>query len=147
MRLRDGTGPNHEKFMAMRAKMLREKVGLTEDTATKVEAILDEYRAKRFEVKDRINLLTVQLETLLTDGTTSDAVLAQATLELRNAYAELHDLKTQEWEVIGEVTTPREQARMIVIMHQLQFRMGRGGKGMGGMGRGMGPGPGPDFDY
>lgn len=143
---KDGTGPRHEKFMEMRGKVLREKVGLSEETATQVEAILDEYRAKRFEVAERINDLTEKLATLEKDPATDDATLLSVMGQLKDAHYEMHDLKSQEWEAIGAVTTPREQARMMVTMHELHSRMGPGGKGFKGKGRGMGRGPGPDFD-
>jgi Spy/CpxP family protein refolding chaperone len=134
----DGPGPHHEKFMKARSEALRQKVGLTEEKASAVEAIMLQFRDQRWEIKERIQSLHEELEALVEADSSDDAAYTRLAADLRGALQEMEALKVAEWDAVSAILSPKEQARMMVLRHKLHMKkMKHFHKGK----KGFGPGP------
>lgn len=142
-----------EKFKEKRGELLREKVGLSEALATRVEAVMDKFQAERQELHGQVMEAKQALQTLLEEDS-GDQLAYKANLDtllaIRTSMQELHEAEISE---IRGLLTPKEATKLLSTMERVHKRM-RGMKGHGRKGRcpdgdcprgdGFGPGgPGP----
>jgi Spy/CpxP family protein refolding chaperone len=137
-----------EKMKKFRAKALRDTVGLSEEKATEVEKVMDSFHERRFELHQTMRDNMKSLKTLLKDDSNDQKAYENVLETLRITQEELQALKAEQMDAFKGILTPKEGAKMLVVMKK--FRGKARGFKRGKMGRGMGPpddfdGP-PDFD-
>ncbi len=120
-----GDGSGFERFKESRAKLLREKVGLTEETAAKVEMIMDESHTKRRALRDDMDAQMKVLEELLEADSNDQKAYLAAITEVQRIQQELNGLREAEIDSIAQILTPKEQAKMIVEMKAIHSKVRR----------------------
>ncbi len=133
--------------LAMRARMLRERVGLDETTAQRVEQVLARFDAEHATVRELVRVNVQRIRQLLRENSTDQAAYRQAVEGLRNAQRQQQALIDREFDELKTILVPSQQARLLMQLRRLN-QAGWGGGGMGpgagpGRGGGMGPGLGP----
>ena len=128
------------KMKEFRGKVLREKLGLPEDRAVKVEAVLDGFMEQRHKLKEemRAEMKTVK-ELLKADSNDMDAYEAAVT-NLMAVRSKMEALHAQQFEELREILNPKEQAKVLLALRKMyrkakgKFRGGKGHKHRGGHG-------------
>lgn len=114
-----------EKMQAMRGKMLREKLGLGEEKAAGVEAVLDRNREQHFALHQRLRENAEALERLLKEDSNDQAAYQKALTALRETGAALHKLRESEIEAAAKLLTPKEQAMLLMAIKRMHGKAGR----------------------
>ena len=141
-------GPMHspEKFKAMRAAILREKIGLDEATASQVEAVMDKYGLERRRVRRQVRNSQEELEDLFFMDSDDQKAYRSKLEAIVKAEAQLQKLREKELNELGRFLEPKQQATLLMEMKKLHHKGKRGrmmGRrmGKGKMGPRMGGGP------
>ncbi|MBI4952397.1 MAG: periplasmic heavy metal sensor [Myxococcales bacterium] len=104
----------------MRARVLRDKVGLDEARAEKVGKILDGFDAERQKAqKEQRAARRALVEVVRAKGEDQKAY-ADAVQRFRDAQKALVELRNRQFDAVGKELTPREQATMLVTLGKLQ---------------------------
>lgn len=140
---RDGKGFKHGPggpFEEVRSRLLREKLGLSEEKATAVEGLFNQGRLEHEKSMKSMRESQEKLQALL-DADSGDQKAYQALLDEINAtWNQLQGQREQEMRNLGAILTPKEQARLLLEMEKMHRRM-KGPRGQGqGQGRNKGPG-------
>ena len=121
-------------MQAMRSKMLRDRVGLSEDKARKVEAILDKYAPERKKNHEEMRAAREKLHALV-DGKSDDQAQYRAALDtVRAKKKAAQDVMSRAFDEVAKELTPKEQARLFLSLEDMR-------------GKGRGHGKGPDDDH
>lgn len=112
-------GPMQQKLMRVRSKVLREKVGLTDEKATKVEAILDRYAPERRRIGLKIRDGRQKLKALLVLNSEDQAAYKGALEEVRTNRQAMQGLMERAFNDIAAQLTPKEQARLFLALQDL----------------------------
>ncbi len=143
-----------ERVRMMRMWKLTELLSLDEAAAAKLFPLLKAWDDKLEPAHKEIQAARKELRQALQGGTLDDKVAAPLIDKLLAAQKKLGALRDQRIAELRKVLTPSQQARIIIVMPQVDRAIQRAvrravrgemGKGMGGrkgMGKGMGPGPG-----
>lgn len=148
-----------ERVRMMRMWKLTELLSLDEAAAAKLFPLLKAWDDKLEPAHKEIQQARKALRQALQTGNPGDADKVAAALidKLLAAQKKLEALRDQRIAELRKVLTPSQQARIIIVMPQVdraiqravrravrgQMDMGKGMGGRKGMGKGMGPGPGP----
>ena len=129
------SGPGaHRK--EIRARMLREKAGLPEEKAKKVEAILERFAPERERLRHELRAAHEKLQALVAGNGDDQAAYRTALEHLKAQRKAMIDLMDRAFAEVSRELTPKEQAKLFVVMAQ---RMGGfGGRGHGRWHRGHG---------
>jgi Spy/CpxP family protein refolding chaperone len=139
-----GRGAAFEQHLhEARSRVLREKVGLTEDKARKVEAILDRYMPERKKVASAMREARQKLHALVTLNGDDQSTYRGALEQVRTQRKALMDLMDRAFAEVGKELTAKEQAKLFLALDELRGKMGGRGHGHG---HGHGHGPGGDDD-
>lgn len=139
-----------ERVKELRGKLLRDKVGLNEARAQKVEAILEAQRDQQKALRESVRTNMRALRTLI-ESDSNDQPAYQAAIDgLRAARAQMQALRDAQFTELSKVLSSREQATLMLAMKRVKGHMGRHGRRGGGDGhhrgrhkrgeRGAGPG-------
>ncbi|MSP25345.1 MAG: periplasmic heavy metal sensor [Myxococcales bacterium] len=135
----DGAPPSAEaleRIKKMRGKVLREKVGLSEEKAKKVEASLDAHEPERRRVREATRTARKQLRDLLEANSDDQPAYDAALGKLRAGMKKMMELRDKQLDLFKKDLTPKEQAKLGQILGKLRKKMhgkGRhGGKGRRG---------------
>ena len=138
-----------EKMKQFRGKVLREKLGLPEDRAAKVEAVLDGFMEQRHKLKEEMHAEMKTVKELLKSESNDMDAYETAVTNLMAVRTKMEALHTQQFEELREILNPKEQAKVLLALRKMhrkakgKFRGGKGRKGgKGGKHRG-GHGPNP----
>jgi Spy/CpxP family protein refolding chaperone len=115
-------GPMEQKLMRVRSRVLREKVGLTDDKASKVEAILDRYAPERRRIALKIRDGRQKLKALLVLNSEDQAAYKGALEEVRTNRTALQALMERAFNDIATQLTPKEQARLFLALQDLKVK-------------------------
>lgn len=130
-----------ERMQEKRSKALREKVGLTEDKAKRVEAILKKYAPERKKAHEEMRAAHEKLEALI-DGKSNDQAQYRAALDsIRSRRKATQDVMERAFNEVAKELTPEEQAKLFVSLGEMRGH-GKHGRGPGKHGRGHGFGRG-----
>ncbi len=147
----------------MVGKALRNKLGLSDAKATKVEAILKQHRASQQKIQAEIRKARQALRKLFQTDSNDQKAWGAALDEMEKGHKALAKGRDKQFAALKKVLTPKEQAKLLRGLNQLQKRMKakrgqrgqRGQKGQrgprgrqGARGGQRGPGPrggGPQF--
>jgi len=110
------------QFKKIRAKVLREKVGLSEEKAALVEAVLDAHDADRHELREKMRENSEGLRTLLKEDSNDQDAYTALLDEVLTTRQALQDLRGQELDEIREILTPKEQAKLVLALRKMHRR-------------------------
>jgi len=151
--LSEGSATNDvvHRFSAVRAKVLREKAGLSDEKAAQVEQLMDASHEKRRGLQRTMRENNRILMTLIETGSDDQQAYAQSLEALFQARQQMGELKSQELQALRGFLTPKEQALVLIEMRKMRqkakqmFQERRGGRSdpprLRGRGRGGGQGP------
>ena len=105
---------------ARRRELLKKRVGLSDDKATKVEAITRKHGAQQRTLKQNVRKARVQLRQLLRDESDDQQAYEGALRELEAAHRSLQDLRQKRFEDLKQALTPKEQAKLLAAMGKVR---------------------------
>jgi Spy/CpxP family protein refolding chaperone len=105
--------------------VLREKVGLSDEKATKVEAILDRYAPERRRISLKIRDGRQKLKALLVLDSEDQVAYKGALDEVRTNRQALQALMERAFNDIAAQLTPKEQARLFLALQDLRLKAPR----------------------
>lgn len=114
-----------EKFKQVRAQVLRDRVGLPEELAKRVEGVLDEVEAERQRLRKRLHQSKKRLGQLVRRDEASEAEYAAAIDELVAAQKEMLRFREAELDRLRKLLTQRQTARMLVALQRLERKAKR----------------------
>jgi hypothetical protein len=112
---------------AIRAKILRQRVGLSEERAVKVEAVLERYAPDRRRVQADIRDATKILRDLMRANSEDQQAYGRALDRLRAGQKALQTLRDREEEGVRQLLKPREQALLLRSLENWRKRARAGG--------------------
>ena len=147
-----GGGPRPEqvaRVKALRGRVLRERVGLDEARAQKIEAIFEKYQPERRALRKAVRQTMRSLRELVDSNTSEDQAYSAAFAQLKAAQDKLRALRDQQQAEVARIVTPKEAAKLLLTMKKARFEKQRhhfqGGRHHGGGRHGQrGQGGGPE---
>ncbi|MFP6684613.1 MAG: periplasmic heavy metal sensor [Polyangiaceae bacterium] len=128
----ENRGARHEdrrkRFAKKRARLLRERIGLDEASAKKVEALFKQFGEQRQSARKSVRVGRDALNKLLRENSDDQAAYRAAIDKLRIAHDAMHSLRNTEWAALAKVLTPKQQATLLRALGKMQKRMGRRGR-------------------
>ena len=123
------------KFAEKREKMkkkigeaLRNEVGLDEETAVKVESIMEAHHAQRKELRKVMHEIGQEIKDLLDQDSNDQEAYKKLLDEMLEVKAGMKDIMDSHMTSLREVLTPKQQAKVLVIMKGLAGKKGKHGK-------------------
>ncbi|GEM_PF-4208665 len=142
-------GCRMEKMKEMRGKMLRERIGLTEEKAKKVEAVLDGFHERHMAMREKHRTAMRALKDLVKADSNDQEAYKNALDEMKANHQERQALMEEQMEALKKVVDPKEQAKLFLAHERMTKKMHKfmkegkkgkkGKKGKRGDGEGMGP--------
>jgi Spy/CpxP family protein refolding chaperone len=114
--------PMEQRFQKVRSRVLREKVGLAEEKARKVEVILDRYAPERKRLTQELRQGRQKLRALLTLDSQDQAAYRSALDQVRTNRKALQDLMERAFGEIAKELTPKEQGKLFLALDELRQR-------------------------
>lgn len=121
----DARAGKQKRLRAMRHKLLRRKLGLSEARASKVEKILERFTPQRREIKKETRAARRSLRLLFRANSDDQQAYKKALARLRAGHKAMQQLRDSEFTALQAELTPKEQAMMLRALQQLQRRMQR----------------------
>ena len=106
-----------------RRELLRKRVGLSEEKAKRVEAIVRKHAEQQRTLKRSVREARVELRQLLRTESDDQGAYERALGELETAHRALQDLRQKRFEELKQTLTPREQAQLLVTMGKVRRNM------------------------
>ena len=132
-----------KKLQKVRARLLREHVGLSEEKARKVEAIFDHFAPRAREIEARVRDAKETLRYLFETDSNDQKAYADALAKLRRSKEAMQTIRARQFEEIQKILLPKQQAKLLFALKKMQRRVRQAmkqqqqGKGQG-KGRGQG---------
>jgi Spy/CpxP family protein refolding chaperone len=117
--------PHEHRLQQMRSRVLRDKVGLSDDKAAKVEVILEKYAPERRRVAQKLREGRQKLKALMTLSSEDQAAYRAALDQIRVNRKALQDLMERAFNEISKELTPKEQARLFLALDDLRGKARR----------------------
>lgn len=115
------------KFMAKmkqhRGRMLREKVGLSEAKAQKLERIMDGFHQKRRALHQQMRSNHKALRQLLKADSNDQQAYKKSVDGLIDARDRMQKLKRQQIRAMRKHLTPKQQAKAMMALHRMKRKM------------------------
>jgi hypothetical protein len=108
-----------QKLMRVRSRVLREKVGLSDDKASKVESILDRYAPERRRIGLKIRDGRQKLKALVVLNSDDQAAYKGALEEVRTNRTAMQALMERAFNDIATQLTPKEQGKLFLALQEL----------------------------
>ncbi len=102
-----------QRMKQVRAKLLRDEVGLDAATAEKVERIMNRSAPERRKLHMELQKHRHALGDLLKKDSNDQAAYRRAIAGIRAAQHKLHQKRQQELDAIGKLLTPKQQAKFM----------------------------------
>jgi len=109
-------------MLRVRSRVLREKVGLSNEKASKVEAILDRYAPERRRIALKIRDGRQKLMALLVLNSEDQTAYKGALEEVRTNRQAMQALMERAFNDIATELTPKEQARLFLALQDLRLK-------------------------
>ena len=113
-------GPHEARLQHIRSRVLRDRVGLSDDKAVKVEAILEKYAPERRRVAQKLREGRQKLKALMTLNSEDQTAYRGALDQIRTNRKALQDLMERAFGEISKELTPKEQARLFLALDDLK---------------------------
>ena len=127
-------GQHHRQKMG---RLLRELVGLDEQTAKEVEAVLESFRPRRQAVRKKVRVLRQKLRELVQSDSNDEQAFAYNIKGLLHSQVEMQQQRRKELRALAKILSPKQHAKLMLAMERMKKR--RGGK-FGQRGQRQGPG-------
>lgn len=132
-----------KRVKKLRAKVLRDKVGLSEDEATKVEAIFQRHGSDRTKAMDQIQRGKRALRRLLKSDSNDQAAYDAALSKAHDGHLAMQRIRERQFDELRKLLNPKQQALLLRELQQMKRkvqefkrkRRGKGGPGKRGAGR------------
>lgn len=135
-----------EKMMAMRGKMLREKVGLTDEKAKQVETVLDSFHDRHMKLRKGYKDNLKAMKDLIKADSQDQEAFAKALAALQDNHKAKQALMDEQLDALKKILNAKEQAKLFMAHEKMNMKMKKFMKGKKGKGHGKGGGPAPDLD-
>lgn len=109
-----------QRMLKARGRLLREKVGLSEEKARKVEAVLDKYAPERKRLVASMRDARQKLRALVTLNSEDQAAYRTNLEQLRTSRKALMDLMDKAFNEVAKDLTPKEQTRLFLALDKLR---------------------------
>lgn len=119
----------HEHMKQMRGNMLRQRVGLDDEKAKQVEAAFDRFDKEHFALRKNVHTARKKIQALLKSDSEEQQAYLAALKELRLAHDKLHSLRQRQMDSIDKVLTPKQRAKVLVSLHHMKRKHGKGPHG------------------
>jgi septal ring factor EnvC (AmiA/AmiB activator) len=106
-----------------RGTILRKEVGLDEKKATDIEHTLDKFQTEREQVQKELQQQQKTLRALFDLDSVDQGAYARALQIVRESTAKLQNLRLQEFDELGKQLSPKQEARLLRLMHQMEQRL------------------------
>ncbi|MEY3015233.1 MAG: hypothetical protein RIT45_3968 [Pseudomonadota bacterium] len=114
-----------ERIRALRARVLRQDVGLDEATARRVEGVFDRARRERREVEVRARRAMQAMHLLLEADSADQDAYRQAVDAVLTARAAAAARREAEFAALRATLTPKQSARLLMSLGTMRREMGR----------------------
>lgn len=104
-------------------RVLREKVGLDDKKATQVEALLKKHHKARAQAKRDQHRARRALGQLLKQNSSDQKAYAKAINDFRQAQKALHQLEDKQFDELGKVLTPKQQAQLYANLDKVRRKV------------------------
>ena len=139
--------PNHrgkrqwrQKMRQKRGKLLRQRLGLAEQQAVRVERVLDSYRAKTKPLRKEMRAAWRSVRQLLKSGSDDQRAYGEALKKIERARARVLTLHQAQRRELKPLLTPKQQIQLMVAHKRMRHRMMRRHMKRRGMRGQRGPG-------
>lgn len=106
-------------------RLLRRDVGLDEARAVRVEKALEPFAAERRRVHGELKRARQALRELLRKDSDDQAAYTRALEQYRAAQRKLIELREREFDAVRAELTPKQQAKYVQALRQVQQRLRR----------------------
>ncbi len=106
-------------------KVLTDKVGLDDKKATKVAELMKKDREDQRKIRGEMRKARKDLKKLLDDDSDDQKAYSKAMAALRKGRDDLHKLQNKHFQQLGKELTPKQQAKLLHAMQQLQRKLRR----------------------
>jgi hypothetical protein len=113
-----------QRMLRIRSRVLREKVGLADDKAARVETILDRYAPERRRISLKIRDGRQKLKALMVLNSEDQTAYKSALDEVRTNRSALQGLMERAFNEIAMQLTPKEQGRLFLALDDLRVKAG-----------------------
>ena len=143
----DGSGPcadgsrreaRQQEIAALHARVLKERVGLTDARVAEVEKVRASFKPQRQTLRQEMRAAREAIVALVKADGSDDAAYMKALATADRLREQGHALHKAQREAVGKLLSARERARLMVAMQEVRRHK-----------RGHGPGPdadGPELD-
>lgn len=112
------------RIKQVRSDILRKEVGLEPSKADAAEKILERHAVERKKLAAEQQARRQALATLLESDSNDQAAYAKAVKSLRAGHAKLVALRDREFDELGHLMTPKQQAKFLASVHHAQQKLG-----------------------
>lgn len=112
-----------QRMQQVRARVLREHVGLTEAKAKRVEAIMDRTQKERRKLRQETRRHRRKIARLLRRDADDQAAYRKALVQAMKARKRAADLEVREFEEIAKVLTPKEHAKLLAAHQKVRRKL------------------------
>jgi len=111
------------KMLKMRAKLLRDRLGFDANVVQQVEDVLRAFDPQRHELHKKKHQGHRQIKELLEADSNDQSAYQIALTNMRAAHVGLNNLRTEEMDKLGEILTPKQQARLARVFKRMKHKM------------------------
>ena len=122
----------HEKMTKMRARLLRDRLGVDVVIVGQIEEILRTYDPQRHELHKKKHLAHQTIRELLHNDSNDQAAFERVLADMRAAHVGLSKLRTEEMDRLAEILTPKQQAKLALAFKRMKQKMHKFRKKMRG---------------
>jgi Spy/CpxP family protein refolding chaperone len=109
-----------------RRALLQKRVGLDEQKAAEVVAIVQKHTAAQRQVRQKVRDARKRMRELLRTDSNDEQAYASALSDLEAAHSALNELRQKRFEELEQVLTAREQAKLLTTMGKVRRELARG---------------------
>lgn len=117
-----------QRLKQLRAKILRQQVGLDEKKAEEVQKVLLKYEPERRKVQRQHQEHRRALRDLLQNDSNDDAAYKKSIDGFRATQKKLNALRDKEMDEVAKLITPKQQAKLYAALERLRKKIARRGR-------------------
>lgn len=117
-----------QRLKQLRAKVLRQEVGLDEKKAEAAQKVLLKYEPERRKLQRQHQEHRRELRDLLQSDSNDDAAYKKSIDGFRSTQKKLNALRDKEMDEIAKLITPKQQAKLYAALERLRKKIARRGR-------------------
>jgi Spy/CpxP family protein refolding chaperone len=111
------------RFEERRRKVLKNRVGLDDEKAKKVEGIFGRMQEERRRLQDEAAATRKELRALLESDSNDQKAYDEALTKLEQTHKALGDLRYKYFDETKTILTPKERAKLLKVLQQVKKAM------------------------